>query len=163
MVAGLPGTCVSQGGGEVAFLPFARGLSLACSNMYHLRTKGSVTRFKLASWMWLCKWLLVAAACALLAYCAIAGEQEYLVWAPAMLVAALLAGAVQWVFSHQAHCPLCLTPPLGHHRCAKHRKARRLCGSYRLRVACNVIFSHYFRCPYCGEATAMRMRASPLG
>jgi hypothetical protein len=43
-------------------------------------------------------------------------------------------------------------------RCAKHRKARRLLGSYPLRVAIAILFTAQFRRPYCNEPTAMDVR-----
>lgn len=40
----------------------------------------------------------------------------------------------------------------------KHRKARRLLGSYQLRVAFAVMFTDRFRCPCCNEHTALDVK-----
>ena len=48
--------------------------------------------------------------------------------------------------------------PLAHKACVMHRNTRRLFGSYRLRVAMAVVFLGWFRCPYCGEPTAIAVR-----
>jgi hypothetical protein len=55
-------------------------------------------------------------------------------------------------------CPLCRSGPLSSKRCARHRNASRLFGSYRLRVAAGVLFTNHFRCPYCGESTRCQMK-----
>jgi len=61
----------------------------------------------------------------------------------------------QWTLGTHTHCPLCWTPVLAPKGCTKHRDARKLMGSHRLRVAVAVLFKNQFRCPYCNECTAM--------
>jgi hypothetical protein len=129
--------------------------------MYHLRSRHAVTLFKLISWMLCIKWLLIGSAFGLLIVSAIAIDKQLAHVAIGLFAGALLVAAIQWIVSAQARCPLCLTPPLALRYCAKHRKARRLLGSFRLRVACSIIFRNYFRCPYCGETTAIETRADP--
>ena len=132
--------------------------------MYHLRSQSAVTRFKLASWLLFFKWLLIPSAIAVLMYSVITIDRQLAHLAAGMFATALLVGVIQWAISTRAHCPLCLAPPIAHRCCSKHRKAKRLLGSYRLRVACTVIFRNYFRCPYCGEPTAIGTSAdSPQG
>lgn len=63
------------------------------------------------------------------------------------------------VMAGSASCPLCRNQPLISKGCQKHRKARRLFGSYRYRVAGAVLLTGSFRCPYCGESTACRVRS----
>jgi DNA-directed RNA polymerase subunit RPC12/RpoP len=55
-------------------------------------------------------------------------------------------------------CPLCMVPPLQSRGCARHRTAEKTLGSYRLRVAKSILLAGSFRCPYCGEPTAMQVR-----
>lgn len=55
-------------------------------------------------------------------------------------------------------CPLCRSGPLSSKRCVRHRNARRLLGSYRMRVAAGVLFTNHFRCPYCGEPTRCQVK-----
>lgn len=55
-------------------------------------------------------------------------------------------------------CPLCRSGPMSSKRCVRHRNARRLFGSYRMRVAAGVLFTNHFRCPYCGEPTRCQVK-----
>ncbi|BCU77145.1 hypothetical protein llg_18600 [Luteolibacter sp. LG18] len=80
----------------------------------------------------------------------------------------LLGGAfavfiVHCVVASKARCPLCTVPPLSKRGCQKSRKAKRFCGSYRLRVAGGVLFKGAFQCPYCGEPTKLMVREKMLG
>ncbi len=60
--------------------------------------------------------------------------------------------------SHQSKCPLCRSGPMTSSRCARHRTAGKVLGSYRLRVMCSVLFTNRFRCPYCGESTRLKVK-----
>lgn len=62
------------------------------------------------------------------------------------------------VMAGSASCPLCRNQPLISKGCQKHRKAQRLFGSYRYRVAGSVLLTGSFRCPYCGESSACRVK-----
>ena len=65
-----------------------------------------------------------------------------------------------WTLGGHTNCPLCWTPVFAPKGCTKHREARKLMGSHRLRVALAVLFRNQFRCPYCNESTAMELRCS---
>ncbi len=67
-------------------------------------------------------------------------------------------GVAYLMFGSRAKCPLCMNPPLAPRRCQKHRNAKPLFGSYRLRVASSVFFSDNFVCPHCGEPTLLEVR-----
>lgn len=67
-------------------------------------------------------------------------------------------GVLYLCCSSNCRCPLCRSGPLTSHKCVKHRQADRLFGSYRLRVAAGVLFLNRYRCPYCGESTALKVR-----
>lgn len=67
---------------------------------------------------------------------------------------------VYLVIGLRARCPLCMNPPLAPRRCQKHRRARTILGSHRLRVALAIFFRGRFTCPYCGEVTSMEVRQS---
>ena len=56
-------------------------------------------------------------------------------------------------------CPLCVTPVLAAKNCSKGKNAKTFLGSHRLRVANNVLFKGYFRCPYCSEPTELTVRS----
>src|SRR5690606_38898553 len=81
-----------------------------------------------------------------------------------MLVGGALGGLAlcmifgQWLVGARARCPLCLQPSLLRKSCSKHRTARRLFGSHRLMAAVSIVCRGHFRCPYCGEPTAMETR-----
>lgn len=87
-----------------------------------------------------------------------------------LMVLGMVAGIIclvmiiaQWVAASSAGCPLCRTPVLAPMGCMKHRQARRLLGSYQLRVALAIMFTERFRCPYCNESTAMEVKETLRG
>lgn len=75
-----------------------------------------------------------------------------------LIVVTAIVALLQWMTSSKATCPLCHAKALASNRYSKHRTAKKLFGSYRLRVACSVILKKYFRCPSCGEPTAIQIR-----
>ncbi|MCX8496259.1 MAG: hypothetical protein ORN51_08770 [Akkermansiaceae bacterium] len=62
--------------------------------------------------------------------------------------------------AQRTKCPLCMVPVMGSPSCVKHRRTRKLFGSYRFRVALSSLFAGYFTCPYCQEVTSMEVRPS---
>ena len=42
--------------------------------------------------------------------------------------------------------------------CTRHKKAEKLLGSYRAKVAVTILSKNMFRCSYCGERTMMQVR-----
>ena len=78
----------------------------------------------------------------------------------AILIMAGFVGSVvlQWLVSLGTKCPLCMTPVLAAKNCSKNRNAKTFLGSYRLRVANNVLLRNHFRCPYCSEPTELKVR-----
>jgi hypothetical protein len=74
-----------------------------------------------------------------------------------LILAILTLGIIRWMSALGARCPLCLMRLMLGQSCSKHSKAKGFFGSYRLRVACCIIFKKYFCCPYCGESTAMQV------
>lgn len=81
------------------------------------------------------------------------------------LVRALQAGAVPLfayllykIFSSGVRCPLCHGGLVSKNLCSKNRQAKRLLGSYRLRVSLGVLSLNRFRCPCCGELVEVRAR-----
>jgi hypothetical protein len=73
------------------------------------------------------------------------------------LLIGIILGIAQWISASHARCPLCSTPVLAPMGCTKHRRAKSLLGSYRLRVAFAITFIDRFRCPYCNEPTTMEV------
>ena len=65
------------------------------------------------------------------------------------------------VYASSSYCPLCRGPVLGGSSAQRNRRAKRTFGSHRLRVACNIIFTNTFTCPYCNESTKCVVKERP--
>lgn len=127
--------------------------------MHHLRDRTSVIRLRIASWLLLVTSFTGGTIAGLLVYAMI---DE----APLAAYVALVLGGFLIVFTlaqvtcaSQVRCPICLVTPLAPHLCSKNRRAAKLLGSYRLRVAASVLHEGTFQCPYCGEMTRVETRA----
>ncbi len=126
--------------------------------MHRLPSKSVLRRFRVASIVVILMWMSVPVAIGLLIYGILSGEHDRLVYA-AISVGVGLCGAVfNFILSGRVRCPLCMVPPLLNRSCSKHRTALTLFGSHKLRVAHSILFKDKFRCPYCGEPTAMAVR-----
>jgi hypothetical protein len=97
-------------------------------------------------------------------FCGFYFGPEWFLWAGVGLSVLLGSMVTKFLISGRLRCPLCMMPPLANRGCARHRNAYRLFGSYKLAVAGSILFKDSFRCPYCGEPTAMlaRIRAADL-
>ncbi len=62
------------------------------------------------------------------------------------------------VAAHHSKCPLCRSGPMTSQRCARHKLAGKVLGSYRLSVMFSVLFMNRFLCPYCGESTRLKVK-----
>lgn len=60
-----------------------------------------------------------------------------------------------------ARCPLCRASVLTGSGASRNRNARRFLGSYRLRVARDIVLKNSFVCPYCNEATRCTVKPRP--
>ena len=85
-------------------------------------------------------------------------DPKLLRWTLYVLGGLPFTGLLYMFFAVRARCPLCMNPPLVTRACQKHRTARTLVGSYRLRVATAVTLTGGFHCPYCGERTRCVVR-----
>ncbi len=126
--------------------------------MHRLPSSSTVIRFRCAAFLLCLIFLLVPTAFAILARSIFTLEQELAFAGLGILGVTLAIALYQRILSARARCPLCMMPPLVRQGCAKHRSARKLFGSHRLRVAAAIVFKGSFRCPYCGEPTAMKVR-----
>lgn len=131
--------------------------------MHNLPTRRIVRHYRAAALMILLKWLLITGGIPLLAYAKVIENRELGYYAIAGLSLAGLFSLGHWVVGARARCPLCFVPSFSHRQQAKSRKALHFLGSYRFFVALSVIFKGFFRCPYCGERTAMQARARRHG
>jgi hypothetical protein len=126
--------------------------------MHKMPSVHAIRRMRLAAMLLLAKCLLTPAAAGVLIHSLATHDQGLTFLGLGMLLLAGLAVLLQWSVSNRANCPLCLTPVLANKRCVKHRNAKTLLGSHRLRVAVSLLFMRRFRCPYCGEPTLLEPR-----
>lgn len=126
--------------------------------MHHPRSISAARRLRIASLLLLANRLLIPAASGLLLVSLLTNDQHLMTYGAILVVIGLLLIIAQWIAASHAGCPLCRTPVLAPMACVKHRKARRVLGSYQLRVALGIMFTDRFRCPYCNESTTMEVR-----
>jgi len=126
--------------------------------MHRFQSRSTIVRFKFASLLLCLKWLLAPVAAGLLVYSIIKHDMD-LTWVAIGLGGATIFTLImQWILASRTRCPLCLTPVLATKGCSKHRHAKTVLGSYRLRVSLAVLFKGSFRCPYCNEPSIMEVR-----
>ncbi len=126
--------------------------------MHRFRSKSVIRCFKLAAYLLCLKYIMCPVAAALLTYSLVKGDRDLTIISIGLIGFTLVVIVVQWMVSGRTRCPLCMTPVLASKTCAKHRNARPLLGSYRLRVALGILFRNSFFCPYCHETAAMEIR-----
>lgn len=126
--------------------------------MHSLPNQNAVRRFRLAAVLLLMKWMLFAGAAGLCAYSMLMERRDLIYLGIGLMLLAVIISLAHWLVGARARCPLCLVPSFSHQQCAKNRKAMHFLGSYRLFVSLAVIFKGSFRCPYCGEPTAITVR-----
>jgi predicted LPLAT superfamily acyltransferase len=107
------------------------------------------------------KRLAIAVAIVILLVSAFVGDPRLSIAGIALLGATLLFTLIQWMFASAAKCPLCMMPVLSRRGCSRHRHAKSLLGSQRLRVALSILLKGSFRCPYCNEPTVLRLKPPP--
>ena len=131
--------------------------------MHSLPNSSAVRRFRFAALLLLVKWLLVIVSVVFVGYLVIAERKDLSYIVINLMGITLLISVSHWVVSLRARCPLCLVPSFSHQQCSKSRDVRNLLGNYRLFVALDVLCKGSFRCPYCGESTAIRVRQRNRG
>lgn len=126
--------------------------------MHKLPNGSSVIRFRLAALLVCVKKLLIFLNLAIYGY-AFATHSRELVTTGLFLTAFIfLLYLVRLLLAPSCQCPLCRVSVLSQNICSKSNRARNLLGSYRLRVALQILFKNYFRCPYCNEPTELKPR-----
>lgn len=128
--------------------------------MVLLPSRFAVLRYKLAALGWILLLLLIPGAVAMACYTMFVMDRGPGVIALKLIGLALLAFLLHWLFSLRARCPRCLAGSFSSKACSRHGSSRSLLGSHRLHVAMSVVFRNHFRCPYCGEFTAMKARTA---
>jgi hypothetical protein len=126
--------------------------------MHRLPSKKSILRIRAAALLIFIKYLFATATAAFLFWSAIKKDYGILVSGLIWLAITLMISLAQWLVSARTNCPLCFAPVMESKSCAMNHRAHKFMGSYRLRVALNVLCSGKFRCPYCGEPTILKVR-----
>lgn len=127
-------------------------------SMHQFRSSSTIFRFRIASALLLLGYPLVLAALGLLIYSFLHNDRELAILVPLLFGVAVVMLALHWAIARRTHCPLCMTPVLAKNHCSKHRRARKLLGSNRLRVAVAVWTRGKFTCPYCNERSELKVR-----
>lgn len=126
--------------------------------MHRFQSSSTIVRIRFAAlFLWL-RWLLPPVVIGVLVYSVLEHDNRLTQVAIGLGMATVLVVIIQWILASRARCPLCMTPVLANKRCAKHRNARTLLGSYRLRAATAILCKGSFYCPYCNEPSAMKIR-----
>ena len=126
--------------------------------MHRFSHASMISRFRWSSFLFILRHVLLAAGLLMLGHAVYVDDRDRVFWGVGVLGASLVTALLQWILAARVRCPLCMTQVLAHKSCSRHRSARTLLGSHRLRVSVTVLFRGYFRCPYCGEPTAMEVR-----
>lgn len=126
--------------------------------MHRLRSKSAIYRLRFAALLLCAKCVLVPVAGGVLLYSLVVHDMKLTLIAMGLILLAVVVVIFQWLVSARTSCPLCMTPVLAKKSCTKHRHARTLLGSHRLRVAAAILCKNSFRCPYCHEPTALEVR-----
>lgn len=126
--------------------------------MHRFQSPSTIARFRYTSLLLCFKYLLIPAALGLLIYSIFLNQKDLSFIAMGLGGLAVVVAILQWIMGAKTRCPLCMTPVMAANGCSKNRNARKLLGSYRLRVAVSVVFKGWFRCPYCNEPSALELR-----
>lgn len=126
--------------------------------MHRFRSKSVIVRFKFAAFLLCLKYIFPSVAVAFLLASILTNDDGQTHIAISLGGLTLLCMAIQCILARRALCPLCMTPVLANKLCSKHRNAKKLFGSHRLRVAVSVLSKGSFTCPYCHEASEMKVR-----
>jgi hypothetical protein len=126
--------------------------------MHRFPSKSVITRFKFAAFLLCVCFLMIPVVAGTLAYSILTDDPGLTEIGIGLLALAVLLAILQCLIGARTRCPLCMTPVLATRGCSKHRHARKLCGSHRLRVAVAIIFRNCFKCPYCHESAALEVR-----
>lgn len=126
--------------------------------MHSYRSKRPIFWLRLCALLYPLVLLSFSALAAFVVYAFVNSSTEMMyqvLYGMGICVALLL---VYLISAAHSKCPLCRSGPMSSKRCARHRTATKMLGSYRLKVVMGVLFLNRFRCPYCGESTRLKVR-----
>lgn len=130
----------------------------AHSIMHRLSSYYALRRFRIVSLLILLMFLTLPVVVAFLCYGVFSKDVELMRIAAMILGFGFILKVITYIMAGRLRCPLCLGVPFRKLGCTKHKSAETLLGSYQAEVAASVLFKDKFRCPYCGERTAMEVR-----
>lgn len=131
--------------------------------MHRFRTLSAIRRMRAAASILLLRLLVTLGAIGLLAPAVAHHDRQLMATAAVTLALLLPLSLLQWLVTSRASCPLCMARVMAKSRCVKHRRARPLLTSHRLRVALSILFKSRFQCPYCGESSLLKIRKHSVG
>lgn len=126
--------------------------------MHKLPNKSMVMRYRLVAILICLKWLLIVSLIGIFAYSFFIKDRDLIIIGIKLAAVAGILFLVRALYSSTCKCPLCRVPMLSGQSCSRNIKAKTFLGSYRLRVALDILFLNKFRCPYCNEPTEMISR-----
>lgn len=126
--------------------------------MHKLPNKSMVMRYRLVSLLICSEWLFIVSLIGIFAYSFFIKDRELMIIYIKLAAIAGVLFLLRVLYAPTCKCPLCLVSPLSGKSCSKNMKAKTFLGSYRLRVALNILLFSKFRCPYCNETTKMISR-----
>ena len=126
--------------------------------MHKLPNRATIMRYRLVALLICLKWLLITTLFGFLAYSFFIKDRELIILAIKLAAIPSVVFLVRLLYASTCLCPLCRVPLLSGQSCSKNSKAKTFLGSYRLRVALEILFLNRFRCPYCNEPTEMKSR-----
>lgn len=115
-------------------------------------------RFRFSAILLLGGRFLASISAGVLTYAVVLVNSRAMIVGSGLVILTGLLLILQWITANRIGCPLCRTPVLAPKACMKHRRARTILGSHRLRVAMAILLKNRFRCPYCNESTSMELR-----
>ena len=115
---------------------------------------------KMGAWAFLLLALNTAITIPLAIYALVVVERQLLFATLGFLAFGLVLILLWRLCASGARCSLCMGPIYLHRHCSRNAAAKRSFGSYRLRVARDIILTRSFRCPYCGETTRCETKSS---
>jgi hypothetical protein len=126
--------------------------------MHRFRSPATIRRMRVTAFaLTVTALLLPFSIITLVVSCAL-NHQEMMVGGTYLLSSTILMIAVQWFCARRTHCPLCMASVMAKNGCSRHRRAKTLFGSHRLRVAVAILTINRFTCPYCNEKSLLVLR-----
>lgn len=129
--------------------------------MHHPRHAHTIRSLRITAFLLCLKRLVIAGAVVVFLASFVTYDRKLGIVGLGLVGVAGLLAVLQWIFASGARCSLCMMPVLSRKGCSKHRHAKRLLGSHRLRVALSILLKGSFRCPYCNEPTILRLKGRP--